>query len=52
MIIKKGFLLILLFWPFLDRLLMKRWPGREISFWIGVGGFTTFLVFTVWEALV
>jgi len=46
------FLLILLFWPFIDRVFMKRFPGREVSFWLGVVGFLGFLAFTVWEALV
>lgn len=46
------FLLILLFWPFIDRLFMKRLPGRDVSFWIGVIGFLIFLTFTIWEALV
>ena len=46
------FLLILFFWPFIDRLFMKRLPGREVSFWIGLIGFFGFLVFTIWEALV
>lgn len=46
------FIGILLFWPFIDRIFMKRWPGRDISFWTGVFGFFVFLTFTVWEALV
>ncbi|MFQ5606099.1 MAG: cytochrome bc complex cytochrome b subunit [bacterium] len=46
------FLGILFFWPFIDRMLMKKFPGRDVSFWIGVVGFFVFLVFTVWEALV
>ena len=46
------FLLILLFWPFIDRLFMKRLPGRDVSFWMGVVGFLIFLTFTIWEALV
>jgi len=27
-----------LFWPFVDRVLVKKFPGKEISFWIGVAG--------------
>ena len=46
------FLGILFFWPFIDRLFQKRFPGREISFWVGVVGFIIFLTFTIWEALV
>ncbi|MCG8606116.1 hypothetical protein MJD09_14140 [bacterium] len=46
------FLGVLLFWPMIDRMLLKRFPGKEISFWVGVAGFVVFLVFTVWEALV
>ncbi|MFQ5651500.1 MAG: cytochrome bc complex cytochrome b subunit [bacterium] len=46
------FLLILMFWPFIDRVLLKRFPGKDVSFWLGVAGFFGFLIFTVWEALV
>lgn len=46
------FMMILLFWPFIDRIFMKKFPGREVSFWIGVVGFFVFLIFTVWEAMV
>ena len=46
------FLGILLVWPFIDRIFMKRFPGRDVSFWIGVVGFLVFLTFTVWEAMV
>ncbi|RMF57915.1 MAG: cytochrome bc complex cytochrome b subunit [Calditrichaeota bacterium] len=46
------FLLVLLVWPFIDRVFLKRFPGRDVSFWFGVAGFVVFLVFTVWEALV
>lgn len=46
------FMGILLFWPFIDRVLLKRFPGREVSFWLGVLGFFVFLIFTVWEAMV
>lgn len=46
------FLLILFFWPFIDRLFMKRFTGRDVSFWIGVAGFLVFLTLTLWEALV
>jgi len=45
------FLMILLFWPIIDRVFLKRFPGREVSFWIGIVGFFVFLAFTVWEAL-
>ncbi len=46
------FLGILLVWPFIDRIFQKRFPGRDVSFWIGVVGFLIFLTFTVWEAMV
>jgi quinol-cytochrome oxidoreductase complex cytochrome b subunit len=46
------FLVILFFWPFIDKLFVKKFPGKEISFWIGIIGFFIFLIFTVWEALV
>ena len=46
------FFTFLLFWPFVDRVFVKKFPGKEISFWIGVVGFLVVLVVTVWEALV
>lgn len=46
------FLAILLVWPFIDRIFQKRFPGRDVSFWIGVVGFLVFLTFTIWEAMV
>jgi quinol-cytochrome oxidoreductase complex cytochrome b subunit len=46
------FMVILFLWPFIDKFFMKKFPGRDVSFWLGVLGFVVFLVFTVWEALV
>lgn len=46
------FLVMLLFWPLIDRVLLKRFPARDVSFWLGVLGFFAFLIFTIWEALV
>ncbi|MCH7940268.1 MAG: cytochrome b N-terminal domain-containing protein [Candidatus Marinimicrobia bacterium] len=46
------FMGMLMFWPFIDRVFERKWPGREISFWLGVLGFIIFLVFTIWEAVV
>lgn len=43
------FILLLYAWPFVDRFFEKKFPGREIAFWIGVAGFLTIQVFLVWE---
>lgn len=43
---------ILLFWPFLDRFLEKKFVGKEISVWLGIVGVLALITFTVWEALV
>ena len=43
------FILLLFAWPFVDRFFEKKFPGKEIAFWIGVAGFLTIQVFLVWE---
>ena len=45
-------LAIVALWPWIDRFLEKRAPGRNLSIYIGLVGFLTFLAFTVWEAMV
>lgn len=51
-VVLTGVLLVLIvLWPWVDRLLEKVAPGRDLGVYIGVVGFTTFLVFTVWEAM-
>ncbi|MDZ7359742.1 MAG: cytochrome bc complex cytochrome b subunit [candidate division KSB1 bacterium] len=46
------FVLMFIFWPFIDRWLVRRYPTREISFWVGVAGFAVYMIFTLWEAFV
>lgn len=43
------FIFLLYLWPFIDRFFEKKFPGKEITFWIGVAGFLTIMVFLVWE---
>jgi len=43
------FLALLFLWPFIDKLFEKKFPGREIAFWIGILGFLTINVFLLWE---
>jgi len=43
---------VLLFWPFIDRFLERKFAGKELSVWFGIVGVLLLIVFTVWEALV
>ncbi len=43
--------LLLLAWPFFDRKLEKKFPGKEISVWLGIVAIIVLTVLTVWEAL-
>lgn len=43
------FILMLFFWPFIDKFFEKRAPGKEIAFWIGIAGMLTINGFLVWE---
>jgi len=43
------FILLLFTWPFIDRILERKFPGKEIAFWIGVAGLVTINVFLFWE---
>ncbi|MAF09532.1 cytochrome bc complex cytochrome b subunit [Candidatus Poribacteria bacterium] len=47
-----AFVGVFLFWPFIDRLLERLFPGKGVAMWIGVVGVLTLIVFTVWEAFV
>ncbi len=48
-----GLILVILFtWPWIDRLLARLAPNRDLSVYIGIVGFLWFLTFTVWEAMV
>jgi quinol-cytochrome oxidoreductase complex cytochrome b subunit len=42
---------IILFWPFIDYLLIKWLPKKGMSIKIGFIGFTFYLILTVWEAM-
>jgi quinol-cytochrome oxidoreductase complex cytochrome b subunit len=44
--------MLFLFWPFIDRVFVKKFPGKDISVWLGVIAILTLIVLTVWEALV
>ena len=43
------FLALLFLWPFIDKFFEKKFPGKEIAFWIGILGFLTINVFLIWE---
>lgn len=43
------FILILFTWPFIDKFLEKKFPGKEIPFWIGTAGVITINIFLLWE---
>lgn len=44
--------MLLLFWPFVDRVLVRKFPKWDVSVWLGVIAMITLIVLTVWEALV
>ena len=47
-----GLLLAIVFlWPWIDRLLERIAPGKNLPVYIGILGFLWFLTFTVWEAM-
>ncbi|MDH5718989.1 MAG: cytochrome bc complex cytochrome b subunit [Spirochaetia bacterium] len=46
------FVLLLLFWPFVDRLFIKKNPNSNATIWFGIAGVTILVAFTIWEALV
>ena len=43
--------MLLLFWPFMDRVLVKKFPDKSISVWLGVVAILTLIVLTIWEAM-
>lgn len=47
-----AFVMLFLFWPFVDRALEKTFPGKNVNLWIGLAGALVLLLFTVWEAFV
>ncbi len=45
------FLVMLFFWPFIDKFLEKIFPGKEVAFWIGALGAITITLFLFWEII-
>ncbi|MBI4196763.1 MAG: cytochrome bc complex cytochrome b subunit [Deltaproteobacteria bacterium] len=43
---------LLIFWPFIESGLAKKFPNRDFSIWLGVIAVVTLIILTVWEALV
>ena len=42
---------MIVLWPWIDALLEKLAPRRDLGIYVGIIAFLTFLVFTVWEAM-
>lgn len=52
-VLSMGFVVFIMFvWPFVDAWIRRRWPGSELSVWIGILGVFAILALTVWEASV
>lgn len=52
-VILTGFILgLIVLWPWVDVLLEKIAPRKDVGVYIGIVGFVMYLTFTVWEALV
>lgn len=45
-------LLLLVLWPWVDMLLEKIAPKKDLGVYVGIVAFLFFLIFTVWEAIV
>lgn len=45
------FLVLLFFWPWVDRFFEKLFPEKEVAWWIGVIGAITITVFLLWETI-
>jgi quinol-cytochrome oxidoreductase complex cytochrome b subunit len=43
---------LLVLWPWVDSLLERAWPRRDVGIYIGIAAFLVFLAFTVWESMV
>jgi ubiquinol-cytochrome c reductase cytochrome b subunit/cytochrome b6 len=43
---------VIIAWPFIDRIFENKFPKAELSVWIGILGFSFYLILTIWEALV
>jgi hypothetical protein len=42
---------LLMFWPWVDSVLERIAPRKDLGVYIGIAAFSSFLVFTVWESL-
>ena len=52
-VVLTGIMMLVLFtWPWIDRLLERLAPGKDLPVYIGIVGFLWYLAFTVWEAMV
>ncbi len=52
-VVLTGIIMAILFlWPWIDRVLERIAPGRNLPVYVGIVGFLWFLMFTVWEAMV
>lgn len=43
---------LLVLWPWVDSVLEKLAPKKDVGVYVGIAAFTCFLVLTVWEAMV
>jgi ubiquinol-cytochrome c reductase cytochrome b subunit/cytochrome b6 len=41
---------LIILWPWVDRLLEKIAPKRDLGVYVGIAGFVLYLTFTIWEA--
>jgi quinol-cytochrome oxidoreductase complex cytochrome b subunit len=52
-VVLSGLLLVMVVaWPWIDAVLERLAPGRDVGVYVGVVAFLMFLTFTVWEALI
>lgn len=47
-----GLVVLLVAWPWVDAILERIAPKKDLGVYVGIVAFLTFLVFTVWEAMV
>ncbi|HUW81286.1 MAG TPA: cytochrome b N-terminal domain-containing protein [Phycisphaerae bacterium] len=45
-------MVVVVLWPWIDGVLERVAPGKDLSVYVGITGFLWFLGFTVWEAMV
>ncbi|HKQ46589.1 MAG TPA: cytochrome b N-terminal domain-containing protein [Phycisphaerae bacterium] len=50
-VLSGALLLMIVLWPWIDALLERIAPKKDIGIYIGIVAFLTFLTFTVWEAM-